>query len=744
MSKLLERLGLVVLLGSAAVVLAAGCGSSRGGGSAALVPYTADGYQFGSGDAVGGASDVGIVLDGSVLAKDTGTPTADAGAPSADAPIGADSSKPLPDGTVVLSGIAPGDLVVTEVMKNPRAVADKVGEWVEVTNVTDAPIALDGVVLRDAKTDQHIIKSGGTLVLPPGGAAVLGASGDEAANGGVKVDYVYQGFYLGNGIDQVILEAEGVVIDEVTYGGATTGWPELDGASMMLSPDHLTAVDNDDAASWCASSLPFGAGDLGTPGVANPACGTLPELDCGNGIDDDGDGAKDCDDSDCVDTAACAPPGVCGDGTLDAGEQCDDGNNVSGDGCEGDCTTPVVCGDGKLGGAEQCDDGNTKPGDGCSPLCKLEKPPAPGAVVVTEIMADPKAVADAKGEWFEVVNTSGAKLDMNGWTIEDGSSHTHVIDNGGPLIVLSGAAVVFGVNADVATNGGVSVDYAYKAISLTNSGGAVRLSFAGVEVDAVVYATPPFPTASGASLQLDNLSFDAALNDDAGAWCVSSSPFGAGDLGSPGLPNTVCKAGPKCGDGTLDAGEQCDDGNTTPGDGCSDACTKEVEPVPPGAIVITEIMPDPKAVSDTQGEWFEVANVTDTAIDLQGWLLTDGANEKHTINGTGGVVVPAKSSLVFGRNEDVATNGGVPVAYQYSGMNLSNGGDSIRLVSGGVVVDAVTWDGSFPLSAGASLSLSATHYDAADNDAAASWCLGTLPYGGGDLGSPGDPNAPCP
>ena len=34
-----------------------------------------------------------------------------------------------------------------------------------------------------------------------------------------------------------------------------------------------------------------------------------------------------------------APAGVCGDGTVDAGEECDDGNNTGGDGCSANCTT---------------------------------------------------------------------------------------------------------------------------------------------------------------------------------------------------------------------------------------------------------------------------------------------------------------------------------------------------------------------------------------------------------------------
>ena len=33
---------------------------------------------------------------------------------------------------------------------------------------------------------------------------------------------------------------------------------------------------------------------------------------------------------------------MCGNGTLEPGEQCDDNNNVSGDGCSATCTTEWV------------------------------------------------------------------------------------------------------------------------------------------------------------------------------------------------------------------------------------------------------------------------------------------------------------------------------------------------------------------------------------------------------------------
>jgi cysteine-rich repeat protein len=61
----------------------------------------------------------------------------------------------------------------------------------------------------------------------------------------------------------------------------------------------------------------------------------------------------------------------CGNGLLELGEDCDDGNLTSGDGCSGSCTTE--CGDGILQTVfEECDDGNRVDGDGCASFCLVE------------------------------------------------------------------------------------------------------------------------------------------------------------------------------------------------------------------------------------------------------------------------------------------------------------------------------------------------------------------------------------
>jgi cysteine-rich repeat protein len=93
---------------------------------------------------------------------------------------------------------------------------------------------------------------------------------------------------------------------------------------------------------------------------------------CGNGKLDAGEA---CDDGNKDDTDGClswCKKATCGDGQLYKGvEQCDDGNSKNEDGCTSQCKK-ATCGDGFVQkGVEACDDGNNKDGDGCSATCKI-------------------------------------------------------------------------------------------------------------------------------------------------------------------------------------------------------------------------------------------------------------------------------------------------------------------------------------------------------------------------------------
>jgi len=71
------------------------------------------------------------------------------------------------------------------------------------------------------------------------------------------------------------------------------------------------------------------------------------------------------------------PPPVCGNGMIESGESCDDGNTTACDGCDDVCAQEA-CGDGKLRCTEECDDGNVADGDGCDANCQIETPPGCG------------------------------------------------------------------------------------------------------------------------------------------------------------------------------------------------------------------------------------------------------------------------------------------------------------------------------------------------------------------------------
>ena len=326
-------------------------------------------------------------------------------------------------------------------------------------------------------------------------------------------------------------------------------------------------------------------------------------------------------------------------------------------------------------------------------------------VVINEIIQNPSAVSDTNGEWFEIHNPTASPVDIDGWTIQDNDFDSHVISNGGPLNVPAGGYLVLGRNSNFATNGGVTVNYTYSNVNLANGGDELVLLDKGLtEADRVEWdGGPAFPDPTGASMSLD----DPTSDNNVGAnWCTAITPFGDGDLGTPGSAN------------------QCA-GSGVPG------------------IVINEIIQNPSAVSDTNGEWFEIHNPTASPVDIDGWTIQDNDFDSHVISNGGPLNVPAGGYLVLGRNSNFATNGGVTVNYTYSNVNLANGGDELVLLDKGLTeADRVEWDGgpAFPDPTGASMSLDDP---TSDNNVGANWCTAITPFGDGDLGTPGAAND-CP
>ncbi len=149
--------------------------------------------------------------------------------------------------------------------------------------------------------------------------------------------------------------------------------------------------------------------------MAGDGCNTSCLIETGEACNVDASGALDdasCASANCDTTGGgagvCAPASSCGNGVLEAGEGCDDENNLAGDGCNtscliedaqpcncavpgatydascasGVCDTSVdragvcepasTCGNGVVEAGEGCDDGDTTVGDGCSASCLVE------------------------------------------------------------------------------------------------------------------------------------------------------------------------------------------------------------------------------------------------------------------------------------------------------------------------------------------------------------------------------------
>jgi cysteine-rich repeat protein len=116
---------------------------------------------------------------------------------------------------------------------------------------------------------------------------------------------------------------------------------------------------------------------------------------------------------------------VCGDGVVDEGEQCDDGNAAAGDGCSSACRAevePLKCGNGVQEAGEACDDGNGRNGDGCESTC--QRTPAP----ITQCAALPPL--STPGATCEVTKPGNAARLFQGVVLKD----TGVL-NGGQVLV---------------------------------------------------------------------------------------------------------------------------------------------------------------------------------------------------------------------------------------------------------------------------------------------------------------------
>jgi hypothetical protein len=223
------------------------------------------------------------------------------------------------------------------------------------------------------------------------------------------------------------------------------------------------------------------------------------------------------------------------------------------------------------------------------------------------------------------------------------------------------------------------------------------------------------------------------------AGCQGMTPYMLSDSGV----GIATQSGDTDTDTDTDTDADADADTDSDTDTDTDPGTLTIADLRAGDLVITEVMQNPNAVYDADGEWFEVHNATGEKVDLSGLRIHDLGTDTFTV---AKLTAAVDQYVVFGDNADKSVNGGVTVEYAYTGMTLANGADELILSTSKVTVDEVTWDGGpkFPASAGVSMTLDPTSLTASANDVGANWCDATSTYGRGDKGTPGRKNDPCP
>ena len=150
---------------------------------------------------------------------------------------------------------------------------------------------------------------------------------------------------------------------------------------------------------------------------------------------------------------------------------------------------------------------------------------------ITEVMANPSQVSDSNGEWFEIYNPTNEIFDLNGITLSDNGSNSHLINNPDPLLIDPGQYFVLGKNDDELTNGGYTVDYQYSGFTLGNTDDEIILTDIEGNILSLLYENG-FVTDGKSSellstyMQLSNYSF------------TEISTYGLGDYGTPGSAGT--------------------------------------------------------------------------------------------------------------------------------------------------------------------------------------------------------------
>ena len=338
---------------------------------------------------------------------------------------------------------------------------------------------------------------------------------------------------------------EGVVVLVLTDTGHfyKVGVVGIDGGAITIDYAHLS--DGTPPAGVCDDT------DLCTDDVCNLAART-----CGNA-------GKDCtaEDGECT-VGGCNPAdGLCFPAPKSENTPCDDGNpNTTGDSCDASGACIYACGNGALNLGEACDDGNIVSADGCSADCSEQEVGyeclEAGSPCETSCGDGVKAAVEGCDDGVQVDQGCDVNCDVTpGWTC------TEDLNNLSACTPICGDGLILGNE---------ECDDIVGAPQGGDGCSATCTREFGFQCD---NSNPPSvcaPECGDGEKHPSELCDDGVLAGGDGCSAGCEVEFG---YTCTGTDPSLCIT--DCGDGEKAAVEDCDDGNNDALDGCSPGCSIE-------------------------------------------------------------------------------------------------------------------------------------------------------------------------
>ena len=467
--------------------------------------------------------------------------------------------------------------------------------------------------------------------------------------------------------------------------------------------DDLDGCDANCMSEYCGDGIvqPELDEECDTGGVAVWECEDLP----GRPI-----GVQRCTGECILDTLLCPDIAACGNGDIDLGEACDDGNTADGDGCSSDCRSEYcgdgvladfeacdgenlggfdcsdfgfvagevicqgcsidyagcyspACGDGEVTDGEECDDGNRESGDGCSRRCEVD---GLEEYVFEELFGDLDQIESESSGAVIGEGSAYATQDRGMEATGDGSDGDWAPTDGESLasgeynfssVTLDGVSMTVLGDTVLRVTGDVNI---INQSSLTVLG-SLTIAVGG-EINVRCSAL-----ASAGDLQIEQPS-DAGI----AAWCVD--PPGEGiDTGSLSIANDVERSPGEIrvwSRGALDLGPRGEiRGGRNPGTGEAgdlDIRTYGDIRMEDQSLIIVGFGP-------TEPSRVEVFTEGDFVID-------GGSTFRHEASHFGSTMVGVLGNIRIDRESSFVTNGAMPVTFRTEGHLEVLGGSIIELL----------------------------------------------------------------